>query len=123
MAKRSTFQSNHLGKESLAATLRAETVNGTMKPRTRIVERTCSRRVGVPQASIREAINILASDGFVTKLSGRSARVVNLSEDDVVNLYELRGALEGLAARVAATKNADVTKLQAALDTMRRAAR
>lgn len=69
-----------------------------------------------------EAINILASDGFATKLSGRSARIVNLTEDDVVNLYELRAALEGLAARVAATKNADVTRLQAALDTMRDAA-
>lgn len=122
MAKRSTFQSNDLVKHTLAAKLRAEIVSGTMKPGARIVEGACSRRFGVAQASIREAINILASDGFVTKLSGRSARVVNLSEDDVVNLYELRGALEGLAARVAATKNADVTKLQAALDAMRRAA-
>ena len=122
MAKRSTFQSNDLVKHTLAAKLRAEIVSGTMKPGTRIVEGTCSRRFGVAQASIREAINILASDGFVTKLSGRSARIVNLSEDDVVNLYELRGALEGLAARVAATKNADVTRLQAALDIMRDAA-
>lgn len=51
MAKRSTFQSNDLVKHTLAAKLRAEIVSGTMKPGTRIVEGTYSRRFGVAQAS------------------------------------------------------------------------
>ena len=55
---------------------------------------------------------MLAQEGFVSKASGRSARVVSLSEDDVLRLYELRGALEGLAGRLATERGADTTGLQ-----------
>lgn len=54
---------------------------------------TWGRRLGVAQGSIREPINLLAQEGFITKVSGRSARVVSLNEQDVLQLYELRGAL------------------------------
>jgi DNA-binding GntR family transcriptional regulator len=37
----------------------------------------------VAQGSIREAINILAQDGFVTKESGRSARVIHFLDNDL----------------------------------------
>ncbi len=47
------------------------------------------------QASVQAAIYILVHEGFVTKAGGRSARVVNLSEKEVLDIYELRGALEG----------------------------
>jgi DNA-binding GntR family transcriptional regulator len=69
-------------------------------------------KFGVAQASIREAINTLANNGFVTKESGRSARVVNLSEEDVVQLYEVRAGLEGMAGYLAASVNADLSQLQ-----------
>jgi DNA-binding GntR family transcriptional regulator len=75
----------------------------------------------VAQASIREAIHILERDGFVTKKAGRSARVVNLSEEDVVQLYQVRAGLEGMAGYLAASINADVSALQAIVEDMRRA--
>ncbi|RXS94900.1 GntR family transcriptional regulator [Silvibacterium dinghuense] len=87
----------------------------------RIVEGTWARRFGVAQGSIREAINILAQDGFVTKASGRSARVVSLTEQDVLQIFALRGVLEGLAARLVAESSADIAPLAAALDQMRQA--
>lgn len=108
-----------LVKHSVAEQLRGEIVSGALKPGTRIVEKTWGRRFGVAQGSIREAINILAQEGFVTKASGRSARVVSLSEYDVLRLYELRGALEGLAGRLAAERKANTTRLQEAVDAMR----
>jgi hypothetical protein len=49
---------------------------------------------GVTQASIREAVNILAQAGFVTKVPGRRARVIQLSETDVGQMYLIRGAIE-----------------------------
>jgi DNA-binding GntR family transcriptional regulator len=58
----------------------------------------------VGQLSIREALNILATEGFVTKWHGRSARVVSLAEPDIIHIYEIRGALEGLAARIIAER-------------------
>src|ERR1700761_6017028 len=112
-----------LVKHALAERLREEIVSGHLAPGMRIVEATWGRKFGVAQASIREAINILAHDGFVTKASGRSARVVNLSEQDVLQLFELRGALEGLASRLAAARGADLTSLEHAFERMRRASR
>ena len=109
-------------KQNLADKLRAEIVHGTLKPGERIVEGTWASKFGVAQASIREAINILRQEGFVTKQSGRSARVLRLSERDVIQLYQVRGALEGLAARLAAETAAPLDPLIDALDGMRRAA-
>ena len=82
-----------------------------------------AQKFGVAQASIREAIHILAQEGFVTKASGRSARVLHLSEKDVAQLYEVRGAIEGLAARLAADSGSDFSKLQSSVDGMRQAAK
>ena len=47
-----------------------------------------------------EALNILTAEGFVTKGHGRSARVLKLADPDIIHIYQLRGALEGLAARI-----------------------
>jgi DNA-binding GntR family transcriptional regulator len=110
-----------LVKQELAKRLRLEIVNGALRPGVRIVEGTWARKFGVAQGSIREAINILAQEGFVTKASGRSARVVNFSEEDVLELYALRGALEGLAARLAAQKQVDTEHLEHAIVAMRQA--
>ena len=85
------------------------------------MEGTWARKFGVAQGSIREAINLLAQDGFVTKAAGRSARVVSLSEQNVVQIYEVRGALEGLAARLAAQRGSDVGPVEKCLDMMRQA--
>jgi DNA-binding GntR family transcriptional regulator len=113
--------SEPLVKHALADRLREEIVSGALKPGSRIVEGTWGRKFGVAQGSIREAINILAQEGFVAKAAGRSARVVSLSEYDVLRLYELRGALEGLAGRLAAENKVDTEGLQVAVDGMRRA--
>ena len=111
-----------LVKDALAEQLRAAIVSGAIRPGERIVEGTWGRKFGVAQASIREAIHILAHQGFVTKAGGRSARVVTLSEEDVRELYQLRGALEGLAARLATEKEASTSGLQELVNAMRRAA-
>jgi DNA-binding GntR family transcriptional regulator len=78
-------------KHTVAEQLRAERVKGTLKPGEKIVKRRWATFV-VSQASIREAVNLLAIDGFVTKALGRSARVIDLSAEP----------WRGLAARLAA---------------------
>src|SRR3984885_15274010 len=109
MAKKKTVHpsSGSLVKSSLASRLRDEISSGALPPGVRIIEGTWGRKLGVAQGSIREAINLLAQEGFVTKISGRSARVVILNEQDVLHLYEIRGVIEGLAARLAAMRQAD----------------
>src|SRR5579863_2059876 len=110
-------------KNQLSDQLRAEILNGSLKPGERIVEGKWAAKFGVAQASIREALNILAQAGFVTKAPGRSARVIHLSEMDVAHIYQLRGAIEGLAARLAAQSRQDLNVLQVTMDNMRESAR
>jgi DNA-binding GntR family transcriptional regulator len=112
-----------LVKQSLAAKLREEIMQGHLAPGQRIIEGYWARQFGVAQTSVREAINLLIGEGFVTKASGRSARVTSYTESDIAQIYELRGALEGLAARLAAERRVDLAPLQDALKEMRRATR
>lgn len=112
-------KSKDLLKHEVAERLLAEIVGGVLSPGEQISERTWAQKFGVAQASIREAINILERDGFVTKESGRSARVVNLSEEDVFQLYQVRAGLEGMAGYLAASIGADVSDLQDIVDAMK----
>src|SRR3954469_10255069 len=111
-----------LVKKTLAEELRKAILCGDLKPGERIVEGKWASKFGVAQASIREAINILAQAGFAIKAPGRSARVIHLSEGDVAHMYQLRGAIEGLAVRLAAQSRQSLNLLQAAMDIMRESA-
>src|ERR1700746_360849 len=122
MPAHSALSGNGLVKHDLADRLRAEIMDGSLPSGDRVVEGKWAQKFGVAQGSIREEINILALEGFINKEAGRSARVVHLTEVDVAQLYELRGALEGLAARLAAKTRPDLSKLESAVAGMRRAA-
>ena len=111
-----------LVKGNLAEELCKEILSGGLKPDERIVEAKWAAKFGVAQASVREAINMLAQAGFVVKSPGRSARVICLSECDVIHIYALRGAIEGLAARLAAESRRGLKVLQATMDFMRESA-
>lgn len=112
-----------LVKQSLAAKLKEEILQGNLLPGQRIVEGHWARQLGVAQTSVREAINLLVGEGFATKASGRSARVTSYSEVDIAQIYELRGALEGFAARLVAQRQPDLEPLEAAMQDMSKAAR
>lgn len=108
-------------KEQLAAQLKCAIVEGRLLPGQRVVEGAWAREFGVAQASVREAINLLISEGFLVKNVGRSARVPRYSEQDVMRIYEVRGALEGLAARLSSEAQADLSGLESALTRMEEA--
>ena len=101
-------------KENIAARLREEILAGRIAPGEKIIEGRWARQYGAAQVSIREALNILTSEGFVTKGHGRSARVLKLGDADIIHIYEVRGALEGLAARIVAEKRLPLDDLEAA---------
>lgn len=107
-----------LVKEQLAARLREAIVQGRIAPGERVIEGKWAREFGVAQASVREAINLLIGEGFLAKDAGRSARVTKYTEQDVQRIYELRGVLEGLAARLVTARRADLGQMEAALEGM-----
>ena len=110
-------------KENIAVRLREEILAGRIAPGEKIVESRWARQYGVAQVSIREALNILTTDGFVTKGHGRSARVLKLGDPDIIHIYEVRGALEGLAARIVAQRGLPLDDLEAALKRIEEAVR
>src|SRR6202041_3602767 len=57
--------------------------------------------LGISRTPLREALKVLASEGLVELLPNRGARVRQLSEQDLGELFDVMGGLEGLAGRLA----------------------
>jgi DNA-binding GntR family transcriptional regulator len=123
MASAGKLKTDQLMKDRLADLLREEIVKGVLRPGDRVIEAKWAATFQAAPGSIREAIHILSLEGYLFKSSGHSARVVHLTPQDVSQLYELRGALEGLAARLAAARSKDFSELQTAVIRMRAALR
>ena len=98
--------------------MREAILAGRILPGEKIIEGRWARQFGVAQVSIREALNILTTEGFVTKGHGRSARVLKLGDPEIIQIYQLRGALEGLAARLVVEQKLPLDDLEAALAEM-----
>lgn len=82
--------------------LRLAVLNGRLTPRERLRELDLAAALGVSRTPVREALARLEADGFVVA-SGRSYAVVDMQED-LVDAYHLRAALEGYAVRLAAER-------------------
>ncbi len=117
-----TPKSTPLVKEHLAVLLREQIIDGRLAPGERIVEGRWAAQLGVSQGSVREALNILAAEGFVQKGAGHSARVTKLTTDDVTEIYQLRARLEGFAAGLLARQGAVLQELEEAVTRMHQAA-
>jgi DNA-binding GntR family transcriptional regulator len=108
-------------KEIIAQRLLDEILAARIAPGAKIVEGRWAREFKVAQISVREGLNILASQGFVTKGHGRSARVLKLEDSDIVEIYQVRGVLEGLAARLIVERRLPVDDLELALSEIQQA--
>lgn len=100
--------------------LRRDILSGRTDPGERLVEEQLTRRLGISRAPLREAMRQLAEQGLIEHIPRRGARVATLSDDDVRELYEVRGVLERHSS-AAIPAGADLTALRAALETMRQA--
>lgn len=85
-----------------AYTLVLEAIDrGDFQPGDRLVESELADRFGVSRTPIREALQRLETQSVLVR-DGRSMVVASLSHDELGELYIVRAALEGLAARLAA---------------------
>lgn len=83
-------------------TLRTDIVEGRIAAGSKLSEAELSTKYGVSRAIIREAISRLASCHIVERKANIGARVVALSLEGLIELYQVRESLEGMAARLAA---------------------
>jgi len=108
--------------EQLLAQLRALIVRGELAAGTHLVEGWVAERFGVSRGPVRDALRQLELEGLVDTRR-RGSYVRGLSDTDLVELYALRGALEGLAIRACiAAPTGDWAPLDEALRRMRAAA-
>lgn len=77
-------------------------VAGTLAPGSRITEQQFAQQLGVSRGTIRAALRELAHEGLTEMKPYSGWSVVSLTAQDAMELSTLRGALEGLAARLAA---------------------
>lgn len=82
--------------------LRNDIVDGRVAAGSKLSEAELGQRYGVSRAVVREAINRLEACHLVERRANVGARVVALSAERLVSLYQVRESLEGMAARLAA---------------------
>lgn len=112
-------------RQQAAERLREAVISGRLAPGQRLIERELIGMLQVSRTVVREALRQLESEGLVAIVPNRGPVVRELSAGEARDLYTIRGALEGLAARlfVEHAAAADVKRLAAALDVVEAAYR
>ena len=90
--------------EIAAERLRALIHDGTLPPGARLGEADLAQTFGISRTPVREAIKMLASEGLAELLPNRGARVPRISDQDLRDLVETIGGLEGIAGDLAAQR-------------------
>lgn len=91
-------------REMVFESLREAIIHGRLKPGERLMEIQLAEEMGVSRTPVREAIRKLELEGFVVMVPRKGAYVAGISVKDIVDVFEVRAALEGLAAGLAAER-------------------
>jgi GntR family transcriptional regulator, gluconate operon transcriptional repressor len=88
--------------EDAADRIREEILSGGFRPGEHLVEARIAQQLNVSRGPVREAFKLLRAEGLLQEEPRRGTFVVSLSSDDVREIYGLRAAIEGRAARMLA---------------------
>jgi DNA-binding GntR family transcriptional regulator len=108
--------------DELAAQLQGRVLSGEIPKGTWLRQETLAAEFGVSRTPVREALRKLQASGLVEMRPKRGALVRMPNARDVREAYEVRAELEGLAARVAATRlhDEELQRLREAQELFRR---
>lgn len=76
--------------------------DGTLQPGSRIMQEDIAERLAVSRQPVLQALRLLRKDGFVLDAPGRGVLVAPLDVMELVQIYQVRSALDALAAKLAA---------------------
>lgn len=99
-------------------TLRQAILTGELKPGERLMEIHLADRLGVSRTPIREAIRKLELEGLVTMIPRRGAEVAQITEKGMIDVLEIRRALDALCVELACDRITDeeMERLKGACD-------
>lgn len=103
--------------------LRSAITSGRFEPGQRLVEKDLCELMGVSRPSIREALRQLETQGLVDLVPNRGPSVARLSRQDAESIYQVRAALESMAARQFAESATDgqIETLRSKVEVLRKA--
>lgn len=87
--------------DEIADRLRDLILSGELHPKTRLNEAALCARFGTSRTPLREAIKILATEGFLDLLPNRGSRVAVLTVEEIEEMVEVVAGLEATAAELA----------------------
>lgn len=104
--------------EQVTATLEEEILTGKLAAGTALTEQSLSTRLGVSRTPIRAALHTIAEEGLIDLVPNRGAVVIGVTRDDLIDIYNIRMRLEGLASATAARRISedDLTKLRESVE-------
>lgn len=82
-------------------------LDGTLSPGERLNEVSIAESIGISRGPLREAIKRLSGQGYLTMETHRGAFVKAYTPQEIVDLYELRSALELYALRLVVERAGD----------------
>ena len=91
-------------REVVFESLREAIIQGILKPGERMMELQLAEELGVSRTPVREAIRKLELEGFVVMVPRKGAYVAGITYKDITDVFEVRAALEALAAGLAAQR-------------------
>ncbi|WP_148253405.1 GntR family transcriptional regulator [Aidingimonas lacisalsi] len=80
---------------------------GALVPGSRVPEKQLCEQFGVSRTPLREALKVLAYEGFVELLPNRGARVSKLTKATIKNTFEVMQNLEALSGKLAGDRVTD----------------
>ncbi|KQR78480.1 GntR family transcriptional regulator [Burkholderia sp. Leaf177] len=83
---------------------------GSLAPGARITQEEIAEQLAVSRSPVLQALRLLKKDGLVQDAPGRGLLVAPLDATWIAHLYEIRGALDSLAASLAAQRGATLDK-------------
>ncbi len=94
-------------RRQVTSRLREAIVNGDLKPGQKLVERELCASLDVSRPLLREALPQLQAEGLITWVAHRGPSVALVDTDEVREIFQVRVALESLAAREFARNASD----------------
>lgn len=82
--------------------------DGSLAPGQRITQEDIAAQLAVSRQPVLQALRLLKKDGFLCDAPGRGLRVSPLEPAWIVKVYQVRGALDALAAQLAAARRARI---------------
>lgn len=96
--------------------LKRQIITGRIKPGSTVREEHLARTLRVSRTPVREALRQLAEEGFLEYTPHRGARLLLPTSSLVSEVFQIREALEGIAARQAASRLSPVRLAQIRLN-------